>query len=85
MKRAVPAAILLLFFLPRAVLLFVRQPFFDELFTRWISAKSFGGIVDVEAALPESTPTAALVASSRAPGAFERGSGRIAWMEPSNR
>jgi hypothetical protein len=40
------AAILLLFLAPRIALLFVRQPFFDELFTRWISAKSLGGILD---------------------------------------
>jgi len=36
----------LLFLAARIPLLFVRQPFFDELFTRWISAKSFAGIVD---------------------------------------
>lgn len=46
MKRAVSASILLLFLVPRAALLVWRQPFFDELFTRWISAKSFGGILD---------------------------------------
>jgi hypothetical protein len=39
-------AVLLLFLIPRGALLVWRQPFFDELFTRWISAKSFGGIVD---------------------------------------
>src|SRR5438046_2744 len=33
------------FLIPRLALLFVRQPFFDELFTRWISARSFAGIV----------------------------------------
>jgi hypothetical protein len=37
--------IVALFFAPRIVLLYVRQPFFDELFTRWISAKPFGGIL----------------------------------------
>src|SRR5436190_1757118 len=35
----------LLFLAPRLALLFTRQPFFDELYTRWIGAKSFGGIV----------------------------------------
>lgn len=34
-----------LFFAPRIALLYARQPFFDELFTRWIAAKSFGGIL----------------------------------------
>jgi hypothetical protein len=38
--------LVLLFLVPRLFLLFVRQPFFDELFTHWIAAKSFGGIVD---------------------------------------
>ena len=37
--------ILLLFLAPRVALLFVRQPFFDELFTRWISGQSFAGIL----------------------------------------
>ncbi|HLJ74676.1 MAG TPA: hypothetical protein VKU62_08835 [Thermoanaerobaculia bacterium] len=37
--------IVALFFATRVPLLLVRQPFFDELFTRWISAKSFGGIL----------------------------------------
>ena len=37
--------ILILFFAPRIALLYVRQPFFDELFTHWISAKPFGGIL----------------------------------------
>ena len=37
--------ILLLFAAARIPLLIVRAPFFDELFTRWISAKSFAGIV----------------------------------------
>lgn len=44
-----PALILLLFALlffgTRIPLLIVRAPFFDELFTRWISAKPFTGIV----------------------------------------
>ena len=39
------AGILALFFVLRLPLLRYRQPFFDELFTRWISAKSFAGIV----------------------------------------
>ena len=33
------------FLIPRVVLLFVRQPFFDELFTRWIAGHSFAGII----------------------------------------
>jgi hypothetical protein len=37
--------IVLLFLAPRVALLFVRQPFFDELFTRWISGQSFAGIL----------------------------------------
>jgi len=41
-----PLAVFLLFLAARLPLLFLRQPFFDELFTRWISAKSFAGIVD---------------------------------------
>ena len=47
MKRegAAAAGILALFFAFRIPLLIVRQLFFDELFTRWISAKSFVGIV----------------------------------------
>jgi hypothetical protein len=36
---------LLLFAVSRIPLFLVRAPFFDELFTRWISAKSFGGIL----------------------------------------
>jgi hypothetical protein len=40
-----PALILLLFAAARIPLLIVRAPFFDELFTRWISAKPFAGIV----------------------------------------
>lgn len=44
MKRAV-LGIAALFFVPRVILLFVRQPFFDELFTRWISGLSFAGIL----------------------------------------
>lgn len=47
MKRegAAAAGILALFFAFRLPLLYYRQPFFDELFTSWISAKSFAGIV----------------------------------------
>jgi len=37
--------IVALFFALRVPLFVVRQPFFDELFTRWIGAKSFGGIL----------------------------------------
>jgi hypothetical protein len=44
-SRFRPALILLLFAAPRIPLLIVRAPFFDELFTRWISAKPFTGIV----------------------------------------
>jgi hypothetical protein len=39
------ALILLLFAAARIPLLIIRAPFFDELFTRWISAKPFTGIV----------------------------------------
>ena len=39
------AGILILFLAPRIALLYVRQPFFDELFTHWISAKPLGGIL----------------------------------------
>jgi hypothetical protein len=41
-----PALIVLLFAAASIPLLLVRAPFFDELFTRWISAKSFTGIID---------------------------------------
>jgi hypothetical protein len=40
-----PALIFLLFAAARVPLLIVRAPFFDELFTRWISAKPFTEIV----------------------------------------
>jgi len=43
--RRWPLAVVFLFLAARVPLLFLRQPFFDELFTRWISAKSFAGIV----------------------------------------
>jgi hypothetical protein len=43
-KRAV-VGIAALFFVPRLILLFVREPFFDELFTHWISGHSFAGIL----------------------------------------
>jgi hypothetical protein len=39
------ALTLLLFLALRVLLLFVRAPFFDELFTRWIAGKSFAGIL----------------------------------------
>jgi hypothetical protein len=45
-EGAAAAGILALFFAFRIPLLLVRQLFFDELFTRWISGKSFAGIVD---------------------------------------
>src|SRR5437763_1649962 len=38
--------VLLLFLSARVPLLFLRQPFYDELFTQWIAAKSFAGILD---------------------------------------
>jgi hypothetical protein len=44
-EGAAAAGILALFFALRIPLLRYRQPFFDELFTRWVSAKSFGDIV----------------------------------------
>lgn len=47
MKRedAADAAILAVFFALRLTLIHFRQTFFDELFTRWISAKPFAEIV----------------------------------------
>ncbi len=38
--------LVLLFLVPRVTLLFVRQPFFDEIFTHWIAAKPLRGIID---------------------------------------
>ena len=46
MLRSRVAGIVLLFFAPRIALLWFRQPFFDELFTRWIAARPFGGILE---------------------------------------
>jgi len=43
--RSGAVVIALLFLLLRFALLFWRQPFFDELFTVWIAAKPFAGIV----------------------------------------
>jgi hypothetical protein len=43
LKRS--AGILALFFAVRIPLLIVRQPFFDELYTDWISSMGFGGIL----------------------------------------
>jgi hypothetical protein len=40
------ALVFLLFLAARVPLLFLRQPFFDELYTQWITAKSFAGILD---------------------------------------
>jgi len=40
-----PVLVAILFLVPRVALLFARRPFFDELFTRWISAKRFEGIL----------------------------------------
>lgn len=45
-KAAVIALITLLFIALRVALLLARDPFFDELFTMWITRKSFGGILD---------------------------------------
>jgi hypothetical protein len=44
-SRFRPVLILLLFAAARIPLLIVRAPFFDELFTRWISAKPFAKIL----------------------------------------
>jgi hypothetical protein len=40
------ALLVLLFLALRLPLLFVREPFFDELFTNWIARKSLGGILE---------------------------------------
>ena len=53
-SRAGVVVIALVFLLLRIALLFARQPFFDELFTLWITAKPFGGIV--HALLSDSGP-----------------------------
>jgi len=45
-EGAAAAGILALFLAFRIPLLFVRQLFFDELFTKWVAAKPFGAIVD---------------------------------------
>ena len=42
--KAPQVGIGILFLATRLPLLFLRQPFYDELFTRWIAAKPFGGI-----------------------------------------
>lgn len=44
-RAAVAAAATLLFLALRLALLFAREPFFDELYTRWIAAKPLGGIL----------------------------------------
>lgn len=44
MQTLTIAGIAALFFAPRIALLYARQPFFDELFTRWIAAKPVAGI-----------------------------------------
>ncbi|HEV7920101.1 MAG TPA: hypothetical protein VGR02_04835 [Thermoanaerobaculia bacterium] len=44
-RAAVAAGATLLFLALRLALLFAREPFFDELYTRWIAARSFGGIL----------------------------------------
>lgn len=44
-SAAVIALLALLFLAFRLALLVAREPFFDELFTLWITRKSFGGIV----------------------------------------
>jgi hypothetical protein len=38
-------ALVVLFLIPRLALLYAREPFFDELFTRWMSAHSYAGIL----------------------------------------
>nr|MDQ3283698.1 hypothetical protein [Acidobacteriota bacterium] len=43
--RAFPFLVLALFFLVRLVLLVVREPFFDELFTVWMARRPFGEIL----------------------------------------
>src|SRR5438477_4844927 len=45
MNRAVAIVIAFVFLALRIALLKAREPFFDELFTVWISGKSFAGIV----------------------------------------
>jgi hypothetical protein len=45
MNRLSVVLIVLIFLALRIALLLVREPFFDELFTAWISGKSFAGIV----------------------------------------
>jgi hypothetical protein len=45
MTRATAAIIVLVFLSLRIALLAARDPFFDELFTVWISAKPFAGIL----------------------------------------
>src|SRR5258708_33304644 len=44
--RLHPSLLIAIFFLAlRVPLLVTREPFFDELFTRWIAGKSFAGIL----------------------------------------
>ena len=45
-RAAAAAAATCLFLALRLALLFAREPFFDELFTKWIAARSFGGILE---------------------------------------
>src|SRR5438045_3967519 len=45
MNRVAVVLIALVFLALRIALLIAREPFFDELFTVWISGKSFAGIV----------------------------------------
>jgi hypothetical protein len=45
-RLLVGAGLTVLFLALRLALLFAREPFFDELFTRWIAAKSFAGILE---------------------------------------
>jgi hypothetical protein len=53
-SRGIPIACALLFLAARIALFYTRQPFFDELFTVWITSKPFGGIV--HALLSDSGP-----------------------------
>jgi len=53
-SRTGVVVIALVFLALRVALLFARQPFFDEIFTVWITAKPFGGIL--HALLQDSGP-----------------------------
>jgi len=42
----VVSGVALLFLVPRIGILVAREPFYDELFTQWITARSFSGIIE---------------------------------------